>query len=261
MSADLDIKKTVQMIILLYLFFIGSIAGWCIELVFRRFFGANNPEHRWINPGFLTGPYLPIYGFGLVTLYLLARTPVPAGGLIRQDLVHFLLMAVSMTVIEYIAGLFFVKAMHVRLWDYTKQWGNVQGIICPLFSFFWALLGAFYYFFIHPRILEALKWLSENMAFCLVIGFFYGVFSVDVFYSFSLINRIRSFAEENGIIVRYEAIKSGIRKVEEDSKKLHFLFAFRTNVPLHVHLEKYIELMTAFNADYLPEPIRRRVKK
>ena len=55
-----------------FLFFIGSIAGWGIEVVFRRFFSSANPERKWINPGFLSGPYLPLYGFSLIALYLLA---------------------------------------------------------------------------------------------------------------------------------------------------------------------------------------------
>ena len=48
---------------LAFLFFIGSILGWILELFFRKFISTK----RWINPGFLTGPYLPIYG--LVYVY------------------------------------------------------------------------------------------------------------------------------------------------------------------------------------------------
>ena len=52
------------------LFFIGSVTGWVIELLFRNIVHHNK---KWVNPGFCTGPYLPIYGFGLCTLYLLAN--------------------------------------------------------------------------------------------------------------------------------------------------------------------------------------------
>ena len=45
---------------LAYLFFIGSVLGWCLELVFRKFFSSANPEHKWINPGFCVGPYVPL---------------------------------------------------------------------------------------------------------------------------------------------------------------------------------------------------------
>ncbi len=60
-----------EFLILAFLFFIGSTVGWVIELVFRRFFSGSNPEHKWINPGFCVGPYLPIYGFGLCTMYMI----------------------------------------------------------------------------------------------------------------------------------------------------------------------------------------------
>ena len=41
---------------LAYLFFIGSVFGWVLELLFRKFFSRSNPEHKWINPGFCVRP-------------------------------------------------------------------------------------------------------------------------------------------------------------------------------------------------------------
>ena len=151
---------------LAYLFFIGSVSGWVLELFFRKFFSGSNPEHRWINPGFCTGPYLPIYGFGLCALYLFALLGNVTGfdDSISGRALLFLGMALSMTAIEYLAGIMLLKWAKLRLWDYSKLWGNVQGLICPLFSCFWAMLGAGYYFFLHPRILHALAWLSANLA-------------------------------------------------------------------------------------------------
>lgn len=54
---------------LAFLFFIGSMIGWVLELFYRRMIS----EREWINPGFLVGPYLPLYGFGLSTFYLLSQ--------------------------------------------------------------------------------------------------------------------------------------------------------------------------------------------
>lgn len=51
-------------LIVLYLFFFGGVGGWVLELLFRRFFSGANPERKWLNPGFLFGPCLPLYGFG-----------------------------------------------------------------------------------------------------------------------------------------------------------------------------------------------------
>lgn len=57
-------------LIVLYLFFFGGVGGWVLELFFRRFFSGANPERKWLNPGFLFGPCLPLYGFGTVLLFI-----------------------------------------------------------------------------------------------------------------------------------------------------------------------------------------------
>ena len=221
---------------LAFLFFIGSVLGWVLELLFRNL--TQHPD-KLVNPGFCAGPYLPIYGFGLCALYLLAS-------LEKFSLIHnpfwnkmllFFAMAVGMTLIEYVAGVFCLKFLKVRLWDYSGLWGNVQGIICPLFSFFWAVLEAMYYFLIHPYILEGLLWLSNNLAFSFFIGMFYGVFSIDVIHSAQLVVKLKKYAEDNDVIVRYEALKAHIRqRREERALKYHFFRPFRTELPLTQHL-------------------------
>ena len=200
---------------LAFLFAVGSFLGWCLEVVFRHFV-----THKWINPGFLIGPYLPLYGFSLCMLYALARLEpyIPIQNYILKKLVLFVIMAICITAIEYIAGLIFIKGMNIKLWDYSDRWGNVQGIICPLFSFFWLLLSATYYFFIHPYILNSLDWLAR------------------------LVRRIRLFAAEHQIVVRLEELKANIlASKERNGEKRRFLFAFRSGIPLKEHLERYLD--------------------
>ncbi len=225
---------------LAFLFLIGSVSGWCIEVLFRRFISSANPERKWINPGFCTGPYLPLYGCGLCLMYLIA-------GLEKYNLIAnpfwnkmllFLTMAVCMTLIEYIAGIISLKAGKVRLWDYTNEWGNIQGIICPKFSLIWAALGAVYYFLIHPHILEAIHWLTQNLAYSFVIGMFFGIFVIDVANSVQLTAKLKRFAEENNVVVRYEALKEGIRlHYEKTKRKYNFFRPFHSEKPLSEHLK------------------------
>lgn len=215
---------------LAFLFFVGSLSGWGLEVIFRRFFSDANPERKWINPGFLAGPYLPLYGFSLCALFLLAHIKITfIENEVLSKIVLFIFMSFIVTCIEYIAGLIFIKRMKIKLWDYENQWGNINGIICPRYSFFWAVLSAIYYFLIHPNILKSLYWLSEHLAFSFVMGFFYGVFTLDLCYSLNIMSRIRKFADDNEIIVRYEALKESIRvKNEERKEKRKFIFAFRS---------------------------------
>lgn len=227
--------------VLAFLFFIGSVIGWILEVFFRRFFSDANPEKKWINPGFCTGPYLPLYGSGLCILFLVAS--LESFNIIKNSfwnkIALFVAMALAMTLIEYMAGLIAVKIFHVRLWDYSNEWGNIQGIICPRFSLFWAILSAGYYFFIHPKILEALTWLSKNLAFSFVIGLFFGFFIVDVVHSAQLVSKLKQLAIENDIIVRYENLKLQIRTAHENNmKKYHFFAPFRSDISLAEHLKK-----------------------
>lgn len=229
---------------LAFLFFTGSCIGWVIELLFRRFISTANKERKWINPGLLIGPYLPLYGFGLCALYLLSSLDVffrADEGLIYK-IILFVVMALSMTLIEYLAGVIFIKGMKVKLWDYSDEWGNIQGIICPRFSLIWAALGAVYYFFIHPVVIKSLDWLENNLTFSFVIGFFFGIFIVDTIYSCNILSKIRSFAIESEIVVKYEKLRSQIRKsTEESKKKARFFFSFRSEKLLSEHLRKYLE--------------------
>ncbi|MBS5335400.1 MAG: putative ABC transporter permease [Anaerovoracaceae bacterium] len=232
-----------------FLFFMGSTLGWCLEVVYRRFSPANK-ERRWINPGFMIGPYLPLYGFGLVALYLLAsieNTALISEVTVGSKTVLFIIMAIVMTAMEYLAGLIFIKGMKVKLWDYSKEKFNLQGIICLRFSIYWAILGAVYYFLIHPHINHAILWFSQNIAFSFVVGMFYGVMLVDFIYSMGIVSKIRKFAVENQIMIKYEELKLQIRtNAAERMEKNHWFFQFRSEVPFREHLKQYIELNKVF---------------
>lgn len=234
---------------LAYLFFIGSVLGWVLELLYRNLTGRHE---KWVNPGFCTGPYLPIYGVGLCALFLLASLEQYSfiANPVWNKVVLLFTMALGMTLIEYIAGVFCLKYLKVRLWDYSAQWGNIQGIICPMFSFFWSILGAVYYFFIHPHILEGLQWLSQNLAFSFFIGMFFGVFIIDVVHSANLIVKLKKFAEENEVIVRYEALKDHILEAHQKSKaKYRFFRPFRELKPIGEMLKD------------MQESLEKRIKK
>ena len=226
---------------LAFLFFMGSVFGWGIEVLFRRFFSSANPERKWINPGFCTGPYLPIYGGGLVILFLVASLEYQMWitNPFWNKVTLFLVMALCMTLIEFLAGVISIKYMKVRLWDYSSQWGNFKGLICPKFSLIWAVLGALYYFLIHPYILNALAWLSQNLAFSFFIGVFFGVFILDVVHSAKIASRLKQYAEENEVIVKYENLKAHIRSAQERrAEKASFLFPFRSKCSLHEYLSE-----------------------
>lgn len=214
----------------IFIFFIGSLSGWIIELFFRRIVHKN-----WVNPGFLIGPYLPIYGFGLCALtaiYLLFyKMNLP-------DILIIILMGCSMTLIEFIGGLTFVNKS-VKLWDYSEMWGNYKGIICPLFSLIWTIIGAFYYYFIAGFILEKLKWFNDNLSFSFVLGLFFGIIMIDYIYSTKMLSKIKQYAKENNVEVRLEEFKSRIQEMKKQrEEKVSFIF-YAKNMKLNEDMKKY----------------------
>lgn len=231
-------------LVILFLFSVGSFFGWILELLFRRFLSKNNPERKWINPGFLVGPCLPLYGFSLIVLYLLSKIDL---WFIENPIVKqislFVVMSICITFLEFIAGLIFIKGMKIKLWDYSDCFGNIKGIICPQFSFYWIVLSALYYFLINPRIISWVFWFTNHLAFSFFTGVYYGILIIDIIYSFQLVSKVKKFAKENQMIIIMEKFKQNIRKINEEQKqKIHFLFSLRSDKEnLTELLKKYLE--------------------
>ncbi len=193
------------------LFSTGSIIGWCIEVIFRRF-STDNKERVWINPGFLMGPCLPLYGFALIMLFLLTLSERYLGieNVYLRRAALFALMALAITVVEFAAGEIFILHRHLKLWDYSDMRLNYKGIVCVRYTLYWTALAAFYYFLIHPRIERLIGLFRDHPLSAFLIGMFYGILLIDVAYSFELTAKIKAFAEENRMIIRYEELKKHI---------------------------------------------------
>ena len=179
----------------------------------------------------------------LCVLYLLAmlESLMPVENPLLKKIMLFVVMALAITALEYVAGLIFIRGMKIKLWDYSDRWGNIQGIICPLFTFFWMVLSAVYYFLIHPHILNALHWLAENLAFSFGIGFFYGIFLIDVGYSTHLMVKIREFAKETNIVVRVEELREDIHDALQKKNVRRFFFPMHGGVPVREMLDQYVK--------------------
>ena len=54
----------------IFIFFIYSFLGWCFETAL-----VSIEEKRFVNRGFIRSPFLPIYGFGAITM-IVSGTPV-----------------------------------------------------------------------------------------------------------------------------------------------------------------------------------------
>ena len=191
------------MLTLAALFAVGGTAGWLLELVFRRCV-----HGQWVNPGFLHGPCLPLYGFGLVALYVMCNMESPEYSNPTVSFIMAVLFQTAvLTTIEFITGLIFTKVYHVRLWDYSECFGNIQGIICPLFSLAWAAISAVYMLFVHHRVDTLVQTLLESRDVIFFFGEYFGLLSVDVAHSFRIAERVHRFVDERNLAGCYETLK------------------------------------------------------
>lgn len=230
----------------LFLFIVGSFLGYIIEVFFRRFVSMK----RWINPGFLKGPCLPLYGFGVCALHFFSTIAfkymlsgedsiatnkfygiyeangefiIPTGNLPfwATSLIIILIIGVAMTLLEFIAGLIFVKGLHIQLRDYSKLKGNIMGIICPLFSLIWTAVGAIYRFGIRPLITYLLSMFIPHIwGATFLIGFYYAILLVDFINSVILSIKISGQAKKLNHVVDFEKLKLNLKKKEYKNKKL-----------------------------------------
>lgn len=187
------------------LFVIGSLIGWIIELFFRRFVS----QKKWMNPGFLTGPYLPIYGFGVLLLYGVSNLSFGINNQVVDVIVHVLIIGVGMTLVEFIAGLIFIKWLKIKLWDYSDRKGNIMGVICPSFSLIWLVVGSLYYFLLNPVLVEGIAWISENLIYTYFVGMVIGAMVIDFAYSIHLATKLKDYKELASL--RFEDFKKELK--------------------------------------------------
>lgn len=245
-------------LVIAFLFFIGATLGWVLEFFYRNLISHNGKKGKYfINPGFCKGPYLPIYGVGLSVMFVI--TELTNKYLDNPPVIIIILgITVAMTLIEFVGGVFLLKVMNMRLWDYRDRPGNVMGVICPLFTVIWGSIGAFYYLFIHPECIDWIRWLANNLAFSFFIGLFYGVFIIDMFTTAREAIVIKNYGDEKGTIVKYEEFKSMIQEKRlEAQKKIKF---FNQTFTDNKTLKNILEELEGFEEDKA-EAFKRRFNK
>ncbi|MCY1152574.1 MAG: putative ABC transporter permease [Sphaerochaetaceae bacterium] len=144
-------------------FFIYCFVGWICEEIY-----CSVSAKKIVNRGFLHGPYLPIYGFGAMTVLFLLEP------FINNMILLFFAGMVATSIIEYLGSFFLEKIFHIKLWDYSKNFLNINGRVCLLNSTLFGLLSLFMVYIIHPFISKYVTKLPEivqyYIAFVIVLG-------------------------------------------------------------------------------------------
>ena len=117
---------------LLFLFFIFCNIGWVIESSIESLY-----RRRFINRGFLNGPYIPIYGFGGMTI-LMCCMPFEHNGFLV-----YIVGVLSCTALEFFVGWVMETIFQKQFWDYSMLKFTYKNRISLIPSLFWGLLSLF----------------------------------------------------------------------------------------------------------------------
>ncbi|MGE4344434.1 MAG: HD domain-containing protein [Geoalkalibacter sp.] len=126
---------------ILFSFSLFSILGWMLEVTYRSV-----RDKRFVNPGLLKGPYLPLYGTG--ALMLMVAVSLLEGSHVLTKALAYLIITTGLELGSGLVGNCFSQS---RLWDYSDQRFNYKGHICLKFSIYWIVLAfAFEYLLLPP---------------------------------------------------------------------------------------------------------------
>lgn len=215
---------------ILFVFAFCSTAGWLLEVMYR------SAVHRhFVNPGFLTGCALPIYGCGGLALYLLCLPLSSVENFGLRSLCLFIGGALVMTAIELIGGLFLRKVYHIDLWDYSEQRFQYQGIICLRFSIYWGICCFLFYLLLYPHIHANALHAVDNQLQILLIGMYYGIFATDLAESLSLAAKLREYANSVKTNINIERLKRSLHESAEKRKPFRHLVFSHSSIKSYLH--------------------------
>lgn len=213
-----------------------SLSEWMLGFTFYSFLGwmcesiyCSIPAKRFINRGFLNGPFCPVYGFGALLVLFASASFARNVGLI------FLFGMVLTTVLEYITSLLLEKLFHTSWWDYSKKKFNFQGRVCLKNSLLFGLLCVALVLLIQPieqRIMEKIPlWLLPFLAAGLLLYFLSDT-----------VLSVCTILQLNGKLKQVHLLLDEINsKIQEDKQKIHQTIEQKLDEETKAKIDKLVQ--------------------
>lgn len=125
----------------LFIFYFYCFIGWCIESCFVSF-----NKKKWVNRGFIKGPFLPLYGSGAVMMLVISKP------FLEHWWAVFIAGCIGATILELITGIVMEALFKVRYWDYSNQRFHFKGYICLSSSIAWGGLTMLMNYVVHEPV-------------------------------------------------------------------------------------------------------------
>ena len=162
------------------LFIIYSFIGWVVEVIDTYII-----KRKFVNRGFLIGPYCPIYGYGSILMIIFLNKYL-------QDPIALFVMAVFIcSILEYFTSYIMEKLFKARWWDYSNRKFNINGRICLETLIPFGIGGCFIMYILNPFIVSILNIINFKILNILTILLFI-IFIIDNIVSFNIILNVKN---------------------------------------------------------------------
>lgn len=187
-------------------FMLYSFLGWCMEVILGLI-----ENKKFVNRGFLIGPYCPIYGYGMLLIVFLLKNYTDS------PLVLFILAMVICMVLEYLTSYFMELIFKARWWDYSNKKFNINGRICLETAIPFGVGGSVIMYLVHPFVMSIVGKFSKTVILILgilllVIYIVDNIISLNTMFKFKGIQfkSYRDNTEEITLKVREQLMKHSI---------------------------------------------------
>ena len=204
-----------NLIHLILLFFAYAFLGWCIEVTLKYF-----EFHRFINRGFLTGPWLPIYGSGAALITVAVDGLAPLESSVGTT---FVVSFVLCGIVEYMTSFVLEKRFHARWWDYSRKPMNLHGRVWIGNLILFGLGGVLIVELFNPLLLRLFGHMSLRLREILAIVLSC-IFAADYGMSHFVLKLVKT-GVENSKADDTEAINKEVRLLLRDRSFFHRRFA------------------------------------
>lgn len=162
------------------LFMTYSVLGWILEVSCKLV-----EKKKFINRGFLIGPYCPIYGWGALMMTLLLKK------YLNDIFTLFIMNILICSILEYFTSYFLEVIFKARWWDYSNNKFNINGRICLETMIPFGLFGLLVMYVINPIIFNILNMIPISIIYFISIVLFL-LLLIDTITSYSIITKIKN---------------------------------------------------------------------
>jgi len=216
-------------LILFLMFTVYSFLGWLTESIF-----CSVPVGKFINRGFLIGPFCPVYGLGgVIVISLLAQ--------FQHDLIALYLAGVIITsLLEYLTGYALEKVFHTKYWDYSGHRLNLQGRVCLQNSLLFGVMCVVGMLYIHPALMRFLLLIPPAVLPFISIGFMIYFLCDAVFTIHSILQLNGKLAELQQVLdeIKERASNAAAETLENLQAKIEDFLDDDTRINLKMDFEK-----------------------